>query len=47
MYQVVKKLKGLKAPLNSLGWSKGSLFERVANLRNQLQKVQTYIDADP
>ncbi|GJT95057.1 retrovirus-related pol polyprotein from transposon TNT 1-94 [Tanacetum coccineum] len=27
MYQVVKKLKSLKAPLNRLGWSKGNLYK--------------------
>ena len=47
MFQVVKKLKGLKAPLNKLAWNKGSLFKRVENLRNQIQQVQIAIDLDP
>ncbi|GJW92197.1 retrovirus-related pol polyprotein from transposon TNT 1-94 [Tanacetum coccineum] len=47
MYQVVKKLKSLKDPLNRLGWSKGNIFKRVENLRKQLQEVQSSIDADP
>nr|GEW99996.1 hypothetical protein [Tanacetum cinerariifolium] len=44
---VVRKLKSLKSPLNSLGWSKGNLFKRVESLRGQLQKVQSDIDKDP
>ncbi|GKC12165.1 hypothetical protein Tco_1008947, partial [Tanacetum coccineum] len=47
MYQVVKKLESLKFPFNKLGQCKGSLFKIVNNLRSQLQKVQTNLDADP
>ena len=39
MFQVVKKLKGLKAPLNKLAWNNGSIFKGVENLRNQIQQV--------
>ncbi|GJV53270.1 RNA-directed DNA polymerase, eukaryota, reverse transcriptase zinc-binding domain protein [Tanacetum coccineum] len=41
MYQVVKKLKSLKAPLNKLGCSKGNVFKRVEDLRLKLKDVQT------
>lgn len=33
MYKVVKKLKALKKPLNSLNWKNGNLFEKVIKLR--------------
>ena len=29
MFQVVKKLKLLKHPINKLGWEKGSVYQRV------------------
>ncbi|GKC91651.1 RNA-directed DNA polymerase, eukaryota, reverse transcriptase zinc-binding domain protein [Tanacetum coccineum] len=47
MYQVVKKLKSLKVPLNKLGWSKGNVFKRVEDLRLELKDVQSAIDFDP
>ncbi|GKC89584.1 RNA-directed DNA polymerase, eukaryota, reverse transcriptase zinc-binding domain protein [Tanacetum coccineum] len=47
MYRVVMKLKNLKSHLNHLGWKKGSLFKRVVDLRNDLQRVQTEINVDP
>ncbi|GKA59381.1 RNA-directed DNA polymerase, eukaryota, reverse transcriptase zinc-binding domain protein [Tanacetum coccineum] len=47
MYQVVKKLKSLKSPLNKLSWSKGNIFKRVEEMRIKLKEVQISIDSDP
>ncbi|GJZ82023.1 RNA-directed DNA polymerase, eukaryota, reverse transcriptase zinc-binding domain protein [Tanacetum coccineum] len=47
MFNLVKKLKSLKHPLNNLNWSNGNLVEKVKVLKDDLKKIQTEIDADP
>ncbi|GKB98576.1 hypothetical protein Tco_0984713 [Tanacetum coccineum] len=47
MYNLVKKLKSLKHPLNNLNWSNGNLVEKVKILKDDLKKIQTEIDVDP
>ncbi|GJY15597.1 putative nucleotidyltransferase, ribonuclease H [Tanacetum coccineum] len=47
MYNLVKKLKSLKHPLNNLNWSNGNLIEKVKALKEELKCVQTAIDVDP
>lgn len=47
MFQVVKKLKGLKKPLNNLNWKNGNLFEKVVILKDMLKEWQSKIDNDP
>ncbi|GKD39603.1 hypothetical protein Tco_1398641 [Tanacetum coccineum] len=47
MYKLVKKLKILKTPLNSLSWSKGSVFDKVKALKDKLKTSQENIDKNP
>ncbi|PWA47130.1 glucan endo-1,3-beta-glucosidase GVI [Artemisia annua] len=47
MFQLVKKMKNLKRPLNNLAWKKGNMFENVKKLQEELKKAQTEVDADP
>ncbi|GJX67859.1 hypothetical protein Tco_0303586 [Tanacetum coccineum] len=47
MYQVLKKLKGLKKPLRKLLKDQGNLHNRVSILRNELDEVQKALDLDP
>ncbi|GKD54771.1 RNA-directed DNA polymerase, eukaryota, reverse transcriptase zinc-binding domain protein [Tanacetum coccineum] len=47
MFNLVKKLKTLKHPLNNLNRSNGNLVEKVKVLKDDLKKIQTEIDADP
>ncbi|GKB51427.1 RNA-directed DNA polymerase, eukaryota, reverse transcriptase zinc-binding domain protein, partial [Tanacetum coccineum] len=47
MYNLVKKLKSLKHPLNNLNWSNGNLVEKVKVLKEDLKSIQAAIDADP
>ncbi|GJV40598.1 zinc knuckle CX2CX4HX4C containing protein [Tanacetum coccineum] len=47
MYRVTKKLKLLKKPLRKLLYDKGNLHNNVNQLRNDLDQVQTRLDADP
>ncbi|GJS50114.1 RNA-directed DNA polymerase, eukaryota, reverse transcriptase zinc-binding domain protein [Tanacetum coccineum] len=47
MYQVVKKLKLMKARLNHLSWQNGDVFDRVTKLKEQLKSVQHEVDCNP
>ncbi|GJZ02027.1 RNA-directed DNA polymerase, eukaryota, reverse transcriptase zinc-binding domain protein [Tanacetum coccineum] len=47
MFQVVKKLKNLKKPLNQLNWKHGNLFDKAKILKDSLQVAQEEIDKDP
>ncbi|GKA75895.1 RNA-directed DNA polymerase, eukaryota, reverse transcriptase zinc-binding domain protein [Tanacetum coccineum] len=47
MFNLVKKLKTFKHPLNNLNWSNGNLVEKVKVLKDDLKKIQTKIDVDP
>ncbi|GJV51073.1 sodium/hydrogen exchanger 6, partial [Tanacetum coccineum] len=47
MYQVVKRLKGLKLPLRKLLHDQGNLHDRVNKLCIELDEVQKPLDRDP
>ncbi|GKA36613.1 hypothetical protein Tco_0723178 [Tanacetum coccineum] len=47
MFQVVKKLKGLKRPLKRLNWQNSNVFEKVILLEDKLKEWQSKIDSDP
>ncbi|GJR75173.1 hypothetical protein Tco_0087538 [Tanacetum coccineum] len=47
MFRVVKKLKGLKKPIQKLMYDKGNLHANVIRLRENLDKLQTNLDNDP
>ncbi|GJY60082.1 sodium/hydrogen exchanger 6 [Tanacetum coccineum] len=47
MYQVVKRLKGLKSLLHKLLHAQGNLHDRVNTLRVKLDEAQKAIDRDP
>nr|GEW18662.1 RNA-directed DNA polymerase, eukaryota, reverse transcriptase zinc-binding domain protein [Tanacetum cinerariifolium] len=47
MYNLVKKMKSLKHPLNNLNWSNSNLVEKVKVLKDDLKKIQTEIYTDP
>ncbi|GJU10573.1 hypothetical protein Tco_1132969 [Tanacetum coccineum] len=47
MYQVVKRLKGLKSPFRKLLHTQGNLHNRVDHLRKELDETQKAIDNDP
>nr|GEW24783.1 hypothetical protein [Tanacetum cinerariifolium] len=47
MFKVVKKLKHLKKPFRKLLYEKGNLHDNVIRLHDELDKVQTCLDADP
>ncbi|GJZ75432.1 RNA-directed DNA polymerase, eukaryota, reverse transcriptase zinc-binding domain protein [Tanacetum coccineum] len=47
MFQVVKKLKLLKKPLNNLQWKNGDVFERVTCLRSKLKSAQLEVSLFP
>ncbi|GJW20586.1 RNA-directed DNA polymerase, eukaryota, reverse transcriptase zinc-binding domain protein [Tanacetum coccineum] len=47
VFQVVKKLKGLKRHVKNLKWSYGNAYEKVANLKEKLKIAQTKMDANP
>ncbi|GJV43740.1 hypothetical protein Tco_1428276, partial [Tanacetum coccineum] len=46
MYNLVKKQKSLKHPINNLNWSHGNLIEKVKGLKDDLKSIQCAIDAD-
>ncbi|XP_022040604.1 uncharacterized protein LOC110943156 [Helianthus annuus] len=46
-FRVVKKLKCLKSPLRALLFNQGNLHKKVADLRDNLDDIQTKIDKDP
>ncbi|GKE71676.1 hypothetical protein Tco_1529748 [Tanacetum coccineum] len=46
MYNLVKKLKSLKHPLNNLNWSHGNLIKKVKGLKDDLKSIQSAIDVD-
>ncbi|GJV60156.1 hypothetical protein Tco_1466256 [Tanacetum coccineum] len=47
MFKVVQKLKCLKKPFRKLLYEKGNLHTNVVRLRDELDNVQTRLDADP
>ncbi|XP_071705081.1 uncharacterized protein [Rutidosis leptorrhynchoides] len=47
MFQVVKKLKGLKKELNHLNWSNGNMFTKVKDLRVKLKSYQAKVVQTP
>ncbi|GKB10831.1 RNA-directed DNA polymerase, eukaryota, reverse transcriptase zinc-binding domain protein [Tanacetum coccineum] len=47
MYQVVKRLKGLKSPFRKLLHNHGNLHDRVNKIRIELDEAQKAIDRDP
>ncbi|GKC22138.1 RNA-directed DNA polymerase, eukaryota, reverse transcriptase zinc-binding domain protein [Tanacetum coccineum] len=47
MYRLVKKLKGLKGPLNMMSWEKGDVSDRVIRCRDILKNIQSAIEKDP
>ncbi|GJZ19411.1 sugar transport protein 13 [Tanacetum coccineum] len=47
MFNVVKKLKNLKKPIQKLLYEKGNLHENVSSLRSKLDSIQSLLDADP
>ncbi|GJU03086.1 RNA-directed DNA polymerase, eukaryota, reverse transcriptase zinc-binding domain protein [Tanacetum coccineum] len=47
MFNIVKKLKGLKRHLKKLTWKDGDIFKKVKKLRGMLKDVQLKIDKDP
>ncbi|GJU16781.1 sodium/hydrogen exchanger 6 [Tanacetum coccineum] len=47
MYQVVKRLKGLKSPFCKLLHNQGNLHDRVNKIRVELDEAQKAIDRDP
>ncbi|GJS24837.1 hypothetical protein Tco_0453469 [Tanacetum coccineum] len=47
MYQVVKRLKGLKSPFCKLLHDHGNLYEHVNRIRVELNEAQKAIDRDP
>ncbi|GKB85854.1 RNA-directed DNA polymerase, eukaryota, reverse transcriptase zinc-binding domain protein [Tanacetum coccineum] len=47
MFKVVKRMRSLKVPLKKLSWKNGNVFNRVNQLKTELQKIQSDIDKDP
>ncbi|GJY34922.1 putative RNA-directed DNA polymerase [Tanacetum coccineum] len=47
MYQVVKKLKGLKKPFRKLLYEHGNIYNNVDHLCKELDRVQADLDRDP
>ncbi|GKF21780.1 hypothetical protein Tco_0070418 [Tanacetum coccineum] len=47
MYHVVKKLKNMKKPFWKLLYDKGNLHANVSRVRDELDSIQTLLDADP
>ncbi|GJR10894.1 RNA-directed DNA polymerase, eukaryota, reverse transcriptase zinc-binding domain protein [Tanacetum coccineum] len=47
MYQVVKKLKGLKKPFRKLLYEHGNIHNNVDHLCKELDRVQADLDRDP
>ncbi|XP_022003100.1 uncharacterized protein LOC110900521 [Helianthus annuus] len=47
MFQVVRKLKLLKAPLRKILYQQGNLHQNVINMRKQLDECQVSMDGDP
>ncbi|GKF01812.1 hypothetical protein Tco_0028735 [Tanacetum coccineum] len=47
MYRLVKKLKGLKGPLNMMSLEKGDVSDRVIRCRDILKNIQSAIKKDP
>ncbi|GJZ58587.1 RNA-directed DNA polymerase, eukaryota, reverse transcriptase zinc-binding domain protein [Tanacetum coccineum] len=47
MFKVVKRLKLLKKPLRKLLYEKGNLHDNVKRLCDELDRVQTNLDANP
>ncbi|GJZ85805.1 RNA-directed DNA polymerase, eukaryota, reverse transcriptase zinc-binding domain protein [Tanacetum coccineum] len=46
MYRLVKKLKGLKGPLNKMSWKKGDVSDRVIRCRDDLKNIQSAMEKD-
>ncbi|GJZ00480.1 RNA-directed DNA polymerase, eukaryota, reverse transcriptase zinc-binding domain protein [Tanacetum coccineum] len=47
MFRVVHRLKHMKKPLRKLLYEKGNLHVNVFRLRDELDRIQTDLDADP
>nr|GEX58827.1 RNA-directed DNA polymerase, eukaryota, reverse transcriptase zinc-binding domain protein [Tanacetum cinerariifolium] len=47
MFQLVKKLKGVKKVLNDQNWKNGNLFDKTALLKDKVKEWQSKIDRDP
>ncbi|GJY82727.1 hypothetical protein Tco_0496103 [Tanacetum coccineum] len=47
MFRVVQRLKHMKKPLRKLLYEKGNLHVNVIRLRDELDRIQTDLDADP
>ncbi|GKC34384.1 hypothetical protein Tco_1046768 [Tanacetum coccineum] len=47
MFKVVKKMRNLKYPMKKLNWKEGNLFDKVNQLKNDIQDIQKKIDCDP
>ena len=47
MFQVIRKLKGLKKSMNSLNWQNGNVFEKVVLLKHKLKEWQSKMDNNP
>nr|GFA09858.1 RNA-directed DNA polymerase, eukaryota, reverse transcriptase zinc-binding domain protein [Tanacetum cinerariifolium] len=47
MFQLVKKLKGIKRVLNDLNWKNGNMFDKTALLKDKVKEWQCKIDRDP
>ncbi|GJY33032.1 RNA-directed DNA polymerase, eukaryota, reverse transcriptase zinc-binding domain protein [Tanacetum coccineum] len=46
-FRLVKKLKGLKGPLNKMSWKKGDVSNRVIRCRDDLKNIQSAMEKDP